>query len=130
MEGVNRVLLCGRCGADPEVRYAGEGNAVANLSLATSRHIKQGGETKQETEWHRLVAFGKTAGVIDQFVRKGRLLFVEGRLQTRKWTDKSGTERQSTEIVVEQLQLLDRPRDEDEIPGSRSARQTTVAAQA
>ena len=102
MAGVNKAILVGNVGQDPDIRFTGEGNAVANLSLATSEKYK--GEP--HTEWHKLVAFRKTAELIQQYVKKGTRLFVEGKIQTRKWEDKEGNNRYTTEIVVNNLQFL------------------------
>lgn len=107
MAGVNKVILVGHLGKDPEVRYSPGGNAVANFSLATSEQFKDKDGNKQErTEWHRVVFFGRQAEIAGEYLRKGRMAYVEGRLQTRKWTDKEGQERYTTEIVGDRLQLL------------------------
>jgi len=109
MPSVNKVILVGNAGRDPEVRYTPEGSAICNLSLATSSSWKDkaSGEKREETEWHRLVSYGKLAEIMGEFVRKGKPIYVEGRLKTRKWQDKdTGTDRYSTEIVVDQMQLL------------------------
>ena len=100
--GVNKVILVGNLGQDPEVRYMPNGGAVANITLATSEswRDKQTGETKEKTEWHRVVLFGKLAEVAGEYLRKGSQVYIEGALQTRKWTDQSGTERYTTEVVV------------------------------
>jgi len=103
----NSALLLGRLGRDPEIRYTAEGTAVANLSLATTRRYKDSaGAQREETEWHKVVLFGRQAEVAGEYAKKGRELFIEGRLRTRKWQDKEGQERYSTEIVCEDLQLL------------------------
>ena len=109
--GVNKVILLGNVGKDPEIRYMQNGDPVANLSIATSESWKnKQGEAQEKTEWHRVVMFGKLAGIVEQYVRKGTQLYVEGKLQTRKWQDQSGQDRYSTEIVVDgfngQLQML------------------------
>lgn len=100
--GVNKVILVGNLGNDPEVRYLPNGGAVANLTLATSEswRDKQTGETKEKTEWHRVVLFGKLAEVAGEYLRKGSQIYIEGALQTRKWTDNAGVEKYTTEIVV------------------------------
>lgn len=100
--GVNKVILVGNLGNDPEVRYMPNGGAVANLTLATSEswRDKQTGETKEKTEWHRVVLFGKLAEVAGEYLRKGSQIYIEGALQTRKWTDNAGVEKYTTEIVV------------------------------
>ncbi|AIX72317.1 MAG: single-stranded DNA-binding protein [Mixta calida] len=100
--GVNKVILVGNLGQDPEVRYMPNGGAVANITLATSEswRDKQTGETKEKTEWHRVVLFGKLAEVAGEYLRKGSQVYIEGSLQTRKWQDQSGQERYTTEVVV------------------------------
>ncbi|MDU2939463.1 single-stranded DNA-binding protein SSB1 [Superficieibacter sp. 1612_C1] len=103
--GVNKVILVGNLGQDPEVRYLPSGGAVANFTLATSEswRDKQTGETKEQTEWHRVVMFGKLAEVAGEYLRKGSQVYIEGQLRTRKWTDQSGQERYTTEINVPQI---------------------------
>lgn len=100
--GVNKCILVGSLGQDTEVRYANGGSAIANLSLATSEEWKdkQTGEKKQKTEWHRVVIFGKLAEIAGEYLRKGSQVYIEGALQTRKWTDKNGVDKYTTEIVV------------------------------
>lgn len=109
--GVNKVILVGNVGQDPEMRYMPSGGAVCNLSIATSEswNDKQTGEKKEQTEWHRVVLFGKLAEIAGEYVKKGTQLYIEGQLRTRKWTDQSGVERYSTEVVVNvggQMQML------------------------
>ena len=108
MASVNKVILVGNIGKDPELKYMPSGEPVANLSLATSSSGKDKatGEKKEETEWHRLTAYGKLAGIIGDYCKKGKSIYVEGRLKTRKWQDKEGVERYTTEIIVDQMQLL------------------------
>lgn len=103
--GVNKVILVGALGKDPEVRYLPNGGAVANMTLATSDswRDKQTGEQKEQTEWHRVVVFGKLAEVAGEYLRKGSQVYIEGQLRTRKWTDQSGQERYTTEINVPQI---------------------------
>jgi single-strand DNA-binding protein len=108
--GVNKVILVGTCGQDPEVRYLPNGNAVANLSLATSEqwNDKQTGQKVEKTEWHRVSLFGKVAEIAAQYLRKGSQVYIEGKLQTREW-EKDGIKRYTTEIVVDMqgtMQLL------------------------
>lgn len=100
--GVNKVILVGNLGNDPDVRYLPNGGAVANLTLATSEswRDKQTGETKEKTEWHRVVLFGKLAEVAGEYLRKGSQIYIEGKLNTRKWTDQAGVEKYTTEIHV------------------------------
>ncbi len=107
MAGVNKVILLGHLGRDPEMRYQPSGGAIANFSIATSETFKDKEGSKQErTEWHRVVLFGRTAEIAGEYLRKGSMAYVEGRLQTRKWTDKEGQERYTTEIVGDRLQLV------------------------
>ncbi len=107
--GINKVILIGNLGKDPEVRYMPNGNAVANVTLATSESWKDKntGETQERTEWHRVVFFRKLAEIVGEYVKKGSKIYVEGRLQTRKWQDQSGQDRYTTEIVADQMQMLD-----------------------
>ncbi|EAC0789751.1 single-stranded DNA-binding protein [Salmonella enterica] len=100
--GLNKVMLIGHLGQDPDVRYLPNGNAVAMLSLATSDtwKDKQTGETKERTEWHRVVIYGKLAEIAGEYLRKGSQVYIEGELRTRKWTDQNGQERYTTEVVV------------------------------
>lgn len=107
--GINKVILIGNLGADPDMRSLPSGDPVANLSLATSEgwNDRQSGERREKTEWHRVVAFGKLAEIIGQYCRKGSKLYIEGRLQTRKWTDNQGVEKYSTEIIANDMQMLD-----------------------
>jgi single-strand DNA-binding protein len=109
---VNKVILIGNLGADPEVRYTQGGSAVANVRLATSEQWRDRntGEPQERTEWHRVVFFGKLAEIVQQYLRKGSKIYVEGKLQTRKWQDQSGQDRYSTEVVVDMngtMQMLD-----------------------
>jgi len=110
--GVNKVILIGNLGADPETRYTPNGNAVANLSLATDESYKdrQTGQLVPKTEWHKVVMFGKIAEVAGQYLRKGSKVYIEGKLQTRKWQNKEGQDVYTTEVVVDingQMQMLD-----------------------
>ncbi|WP_339807026.1 single-stranded DNA-binding protein [uncultured Marinobacter sp.] len=110
--GVNKVILIGNLGQDPETRYTPNGNAVVNLSLATDESYKdrQTGQMVPKTEWHRIVMFGKIAEVAGQYLHKGSKVYIEGKLQTRKWTNKEGQDVYTTEVVVDingQMQMLD-----------------------
>ena len=107
--GVNKVILIGNLGKDPEVRYMPNGNAGANVTLATSESWKDKntGEAQEKTEWHRVVFFRRLAEVVGEYVKKGSKIYVEGRLQTRKWQDQNGQDRYTTEIVADQMQMLD-----------------------
>ncbi|MDH6248808.1 single-strand DNA-binding protein [Polynucleobacter sphagniphilus] len=108
MASVNKVIIVGNVGRDPETRYMPSGDAVTNISVATSDRYKdkQSGEMKETTEWHRVAFFGKLAEIAGQYLKKGSQVYVEGRLRTRKWTDASGQEKYSTEIVAETMQML------------------------
>ncbi|APV86432.1 single-stranded DNA-binding protein SSB2 [Salmonella enterica] len=111
--GVNKVILVGNLGQDPEVRYIPNGGAVANLTLATSEtwRDKADGEMREHTEWHRVVVFGKLAEIASEYLRKGAQVYIEGQLRTRKWTDQSGQDKYTTEVVVGQngtMQMLGR----------------------
>jgi single-strand DNA-binding protein len=106
-KGVNKVILVGNLGNDPEVRYMPNGNAVANLSLATSESWKdQHGQMQERTEWHRITMYKRLAEIAGEYLKKGSQIYVEGKLQTRKWQDQSGQDRYTTEIVVEQMKML------------------------
>lgn len=106
--GVNKVILVGHCGKDPETRYMPSGGAVTNLSIATSESWKdkQTGEKKEMTQWHNLVFFNRLAEIAGEYLKKGSQIFVEGQLRTRKWQDNSGVDRYTTEIVVKDMQML------------------------
>lgn len=108
MASVNKVIIIGNLGRDPEVRYTPSGAAVCNVSVATTRNWKsrEGGERQEETEWHRVVFYDRLAEIAGEYLKKGRPVYVEGRLKTRKWTDKEGKEQYTTEIIAEQMQLL------------------------
>jgi len=107
--GINKVILIGNLGADPDIRHTAGGSAVTNLSLATSEswRDKQSGDMQEKTEWHRVVMFSKLAEIAGEYLRKGSKVYVEGRLQTRKWQDRDGNDRWSTEIVANEMQMLD-----------------------
>lgn len=108
MSSVNKAMILGRIGKDPEVRYMPNGGAVANLSIATSQtwKDKQTGEKKEKTEWHRVVLYNRIAEVAGEYAKKGSLLYIEGRIETKKWTDKDGQDRYTTEIIGEQMKLF------------------------
>ncbi|MEE2727104.1 MAG: single-stranded DNA-binding protein [Candidatus Latescibacterota bacterium] len=106
--GVNKVILIGNLGGDPEVRYTPDGVAVANFSLATTESWKdRNGERQERTEWHRLVLWRQLAEIAKNYLRKGSKLYVEGKLQTRSWDDQSGQKRYTTEVVVNEMEMLD-----------------------
>ena len=127
--GINKVILIGRLGRDPEVRYANNGNAIANVSIATSESWKDKntGEPVEKTEWHRVVFFRRLAEIVGEYLKKGSQVYVEGRLQTRKWQDKEGQDRYTTEIVANEMQMLD-SRQSSESAGSGYSSGSRVAA--
>ncbi len=109
MASVNKVILVGNLGRDPEVRYSPDGAAICNVSIATTSQWKDkaSGEKREETEWHRVVMYNRLAEIAGEYLKKGRSVYIEGRLRTRKWQDKdTGTDRYSTEIVADQMQML------------------------
>jgi single-strand DNA-binding protein len=108
MASLNKVTLIGNLGRDPEIRYTADGKPIANFSLATTESWKDKttGEKKESTEWHRCVAYEKLAEIIGQYVKKGSQLYIEGQLKTRKWTDKDGVEKYTTEITVKELKMI------------------------
>lgn len=107
--GVNKVMLIGNLGNDPEIRYTPNGSAVANVTLATSSawRDKQSGELQERTEWHRIIFFNRLAEIVGEYLRKGSKIFVEGSLRTRKWQDKNGVDRYTTEVIANEMQMLD-----------------------
>lgn len=107
--GINKVILIGNLGADPVTRYGSNGNAISNVSLATadSYKDKQSGETVDTTEWHRVVFFNRLGEIVNQYLKKGSKIYVEGRLRTRKWQNKEGVDQYTTEIVAQEMQMLD-----------------------
>jgi len=106
MSSVNKVILIGNLGRDPEIRYMQSGDPVANVSLATTEVWKKDGKKQEKTEWHRISMFGKLAEIAGEYLRKGSQAYFEGRIQTRKWTDRDGQDRYSTEIVADRMQML------------------------
>jgi single-strand DNA-binding protein len=107
MASVNKVILVGNLGRDPETRYSPDGAALTNITIATTYQWKdKAGEKKEETEWHRVVFFGRLAEIAGEYLKKGRPVYIEGRLRTRKWQDKDGQDRYTTEIVADQMQML------------------------
>lgn len=109
MSGINKVILVGRLGKDPEVRYTPDGTAIANFSIATSEEWKDKGTGKKQerTEWHRIVAFRRLGEICGEYLSKGKQVYIEGRIQTREWEDKDGNKKYTTEIVANQMQMLD-----------------------
>ena len=123
MASVNKVILVGNLGRDPEVRYTPDGSAICNISIATTSQWKDRntGERREDTEWHRVVFYNRLAEIAGEYLRKGRSVYIEGRLKTRKWQDKeTGQDRYSTDIVAEQMQMLGGGRDGDGDGGSNS----------
>lgn len=110
MSGLNKAMIIGRLGRDPEIRYTPGGVAVANFSVATSEEWKdkESNEKKERTEWHRIVAFGKLGEICGEYLSKGKQIYVEGRIQTRSWEDKDGNKKYTTEIVASDVQFLDK----------------------
>lgn len=108
MRGVNKVIVVGNLGGDPETRHMPSGNAVTNMTVATNEawKDKQTGEQKERTEWHRVSLFGKLAEIAAQYLRKGSQVYIEGKLRTRKWQDKDGNDRYTTEVIADQMQML------------------------
>src|SRR5271157_4435525 len=104
---VNKVILVGRLGKDPEVRFTGGGQAVANFTMATDYSYKdRNGERQKRTEWHRIVAWRKLAEIVQQYLKKGSLIYIEGRIETREWQDKEGQKRYTTEIIANEMRML------------------------
>lgn len=118
MSSINKVILIGNIGQDPEIKYTAKGDAVVNLSMATSEQWtdKVSGEKKEQTEWHRISIFGKPAEIAAQYLKKGSKIYVEGKIRTRKYTDQQGAERQSTDILCDSFKML----------GSSEAKQTNA----
>ena len=110
MAGVNKVILIGNLGADPEVKYLSSGTTVANFRIATTENrVSRSGEKTAVTEWHRIVAFGRLAEICGEYLNKGKQVYIEGRLRTRSWEDKDGNKRSTTEIVAARMQMLGAP---------------------
>ena len=104
---VNKAILVGRLGRDPETRFTGGGQAVANFSVATDHSYKdRNGERQKKTEWHKIVAWGKLAEIVQKYLKKGSLIYIEGRIETREWQDKEGQKRYSTEIIASEMRML------------------------
>jgi len=117
MRGLNKVILIGNLGADPEIRYTGTGTPVANFRLATTENwTTREGERTNRTEWHRVVAFGKLGEVCSEYLNKGKQVYVEGRLQTRSWEDKDGNKRWATEVIATNILMLGAPADQGREP--------------
>ncbi len=122
MAGVNKVILIGRLGADPEIRYTPNGSAVATFRIATSENwTNKDGEREERTEWHRIVAFGRLGEICGEYLSKGKQVYIEGRLQTRSWEDREGVKRWVTEIVATNMQMLGSPPQPGEEPPAEEA---------
>jgi len=121
MAGVNKVILIGNLGRDPELRYTQSGQAVVNFTLATSENWNdKSGEKQERTEWHRIVVWGRVGELCAQYLSKGRTVYIEGRIQTREWEDKEGNKRSTTEINAQTVQFLGGPRGDSGAPGGAS----------
>lgn len=129
MKGINKVILIGNCGADPESRATAAGGQVTNVRLATSESWKDKntGQMQERTEWHRVVFFGRLAEIAAEYLRKGSKVYVEGSIRTRKWQDKEGRDQYTTEIVAGEMQMLDGKRDADAAPQHAEPRHTPRA---
>jgi single-strand DNA-binding protein len=122
MSGVNKVILVGNLGADPTMRYTPSGTAVANFNLATTeRFTNRNGERDSRTEWHRVVAWGRLAEICNQYLKKGKQIYVEGRLQTRTWEDQTGAKRYTTEVTALNMVMLGRVGEAEEAPTEDAA---------
>lgn len=130
MKGINKAIVVGTLGKDPDVKYTTGGSAVVNVSVATNESWKDKntGETVEKTEWHRIVIFGKLAEIAAQYLRKGQQVYFEGKIQTRKWQDQNGQDRYSTEIVANEMQMLG-GKSEGQTQPSASPQQRQTAAQ-
>ena len=129
--GINKVILIGNLGNDPDVRYTSGGSPIANISLATSEswRDKETGDMQERTEWHRIVFFSRLAEIVSEYLRKGSKIYVEGRLQTRKWQDREGNDRYTTEVVANEMQMLDSRGNAEEVARtSPPARKPAAAA--
>jgi single-strand DNA-binding protein len=130
--GINKAIIVGTLGQDPDVKYTASGSPVVNISVATNENWKdkQTGEAQERTEWHRIVIFGKLAEIAAQYLKKGSQVYFEGKIQTRKWQDKSGQDRYTTEIVANEMQMLGgRPGGGGTVPFDPPAKQSTPASQ-
>jgi len=130
-KGINKVILVGNCGQDPDSKFMPSGGAVTNLSIATSESWKdkQTGQPQERTEWHRVVFFNRLAEIVNEYVKKGSKLYIEGSLRTRKWQDQNGTDRYTTEIVASEMQMLDSRMGGDQSGGYASQQQYNAPQQ-
>lgn len=123
MRGVNKVILIGNLGRDPEIRYTTGGSAVANFTVATTEaYTNKGGEKQEVTEWHKVVAWGRLAEICGEYLTKGKMIYIEGTLRTRSWEDKEGKTRWTTEIIARNMQMLSPAGGKAEQPASRDDR--------
>ena len=130
MAGINKAILVGRLGKDPEIRYTPSGTAIANFTMATSENYKdKDGQKQERTEWHRIVAFGKLAEICGEYLAKGKQVYIEGRIQTRSWDDKDGNKKYMTEIVANTMQMLGKPEDASAVGGGQPATPTVGESQ-
>ncbi len=130
MASVNKIILVGNLGRDPEIRYLPSGEPVANITIATSSKYKgKTGEMVEETEWHRVTFFGKLAEIVGQYLKKGRSVYVEGRIKTRKYTDKDGVEKYATDIIANEMQMLGERQDGDNSQSQSPQQRHAPAAQ-
>ena len=131
MASVNKVILIGNLGRDPETRYTADGAAITNITIATSDRWKDkaSGEMKESTEWHRVAFFGRLAEIAGEYLKKGRPVYVEGRLRTRKWQDKDGQDRYTTEIVADTMQMLGSRQGMGEAPSAREPAPASVGGE-
>jgi len=132
MKSVNKVILIGRLGRDPELKYTGTGTPFCRFSIATddSWTDKNSGERQERTEWHNIVVWNKLAEICNEYLRKGRLVYIEGSLQTREWDDQEGNKRKTTEVVARDMVLLGSPQGSSESAGGPQRRTATAAAPA
>lgn len=123
MKGINKVILVGTCGQDPDTKYTADQKAITNISIATSERWKDKttGQQQEKTEWHRIVFFNRLAEIAGEYLKKGSKVYVEGKLQTRKWQDQNGNDRYTTEIVANELQMLDSRSDNQQPQQQRQA---------
>jgi single-strand DNA-binding protein len=127
MASVNKVIVLGNLGRDPETRYMPDGGAITNVSIATTSQWKdKSGEKQESTEWHRIVFYGRLAEIAEEYLKKGSQVYVEGRLQTRKWHDKDGTDRYTTQIVADHMQMIGKAPDRSEERSEQKPAQKTA----
>lgn len=132
MASVNKVIIIGNLGRDPDVRYTPDGAAVCNVNIATTSgwKDKNSGEKREETEWHRVVFYNRLAEIAGEYLKKGRSVYIEGKLKTRKWQNKEGADQYTTEIVADQMQMLGNRQDGEDAPHESPAHQSAPAPRA